>query len=276
MSPFIQGTFHFHSTYSHDGKHPLKEVASTLQASGFAFGVMTEHFEDFDAATVDRYIAEAKEITETTGFVLVPGIEVHLRGLDTIVFPVRRFEQIQALLKGEDSDPKFFKVLAHPARYRFEDVERHIQNFRIDAVELWNQQADGAHIPPMEFLRSMRTLGGRNRLRYFFGCDNHSAHLRAVNVLCLPESTPRTADAIANALASGQVVARNLFTGIEYRNGAGQGDFDRWFELLQKRSYVRGRILKTLRRVLRTLYKALPRNAQHSLNDFKNAVRNRV
>jgi hypothetical protein len=275
MSPVIKGTFHFHSTYSHDGRHPLKEVASTLQGNGFAFALMTEHFEDFDAATLDRYLAEAREITDTTGFVLIPGIEVHLSGLDTIVFPVRSFEQIQDLSR-KASDQTLFKVLAHPARYRFEDVERHIQKFHIDGVELWNQQADGSQIPPLEFLRSMRTLGARDRLRYFFGCDLHSAHLRAVNVLCLPDSTPRTADAIVNELTSGQFVARNLLTGIEYRNGAGRIDFNRWSQLLEERSYVRGRILKTIRRGLRSVYKALPRSAQHSLNDFKNTVRNRV
>ena len=48
---------------------------------------MTEHFEDFDAATLDRYLRSAGD--DTTGFVVIPGIEVHLSGLDTIVFPVR-------------------------------------------------------------------------------------------------------------------------------------------------------------------------------------------
>jgi hypothetical protein len=276
MAKFIQGTFHFHSTYSHDGREPLKQVASTLQENGFAFAVMTEHFEDFDSVTMDRYLAEAHEITQTTGFVLIPAIEVHLSGLDTIVLPVQSFEQIQDLLKGQGSQQSLFKVLAHPARYRFEDVEKHIQKYQIDAVELWNQQADGSHIPPLEFLRSMRTHERRNRLRYFFGCDLHSVRLRAVNVLLLPGSTPKTADAIVQGLISGQVVARNLLTGVEFRNGSEPIDFDRWLVQLQQRSYIRGRILKTIRRGLRTLYKALPRNAQHSLNDFKNTVRNRV
>jgi len=48
MRDSIDGAFHFHSTYSHDGKNTLSEIASTLSEAGLSFCVMTEHFEDLD------------------------------------------------------------------------------------------------------------------------------------------------------------------------------------------------------------------------------------
>src|ERR1019366_7912316 len=72
MQELIQGTFHFHSTSYHDGRNTLREVAHALRERGFSFCVMTEHFEDFDEAKFDRYIAELESCTQSTGFILCP------------------------------------------------------------------------------------------------------------------------------------------------------------------------------------------------------------
>jgi hypothetical protein len=240
---------------------------------------MTEHFEDFDAAKLERYIRELKDVSASSGFVFIPGIEVHLSGLDTILFPVRKFEEIARFAEaGVNPDPPMFKVLAHPSKYRFEDVVRHLAQYRIEGVELWNQQADGSHIPPINFFASLKTQSGRKEYRYFFGCDLHRANLTVANVLSIPAPKERTAEAIAQALREGDFVSRNQPTGIEYRNGKGadRTDFDVWLPAVQKKSYYRGKLLRTLRRSLRSFYRMLPRNTQHSLNDFKNFVRNKV
>src|SRR5437016_3240651 len=94
MQRFVQGTFHFHSTYSHDGRNTLPEIAHALLERGLSFCVMTEHFEDFDEAKFNRYLAELESVTKSTGFVFVPGAEVDLEGLHTIVFPVREFAEV--------------------------------------------------------------------------------------------------------------------------------------------------------------------------------------
>ena len=276
-TPVIRGTFHFHSTYSHDGKNTLSEIASALSASGFSFCVMTEHFEDFDEVKFDRYVKEAKQVTEGSGFLLIPGVEVDLSGLHTIVFPVREYAEIVRFASdGQDSNGPIFKVLAHPSKYSFEKVVRHIEKYKIDAIELWNQQADGRHMPPIDFLERLKGQPWRNQCRYFFGCDLHSVKLVASNAISVPNAYKPTPESIAKTLIDGDFVTSNGPTGIDYRNGSGRTDFDTWLEKLRTKPNLKGRILAGVRSCLKPLYRMLPRSMRHSLNDVKNFVRDKV
>src|SRR5258705_8671925 len=117
MQNLIQGTFHFHSTYSHDGRNTLREIASSLREKGFSFCLMTEHFEDFDAPKFNRYVAEANEVTKSTGFIFIPGVEVDISGLHTIVFPVHDYDEISKMEWAEvETNRRVCKVLAHPSK----------------------------------------------------------------------------------------------------------------------------------------------------------------
>lgn len=277
MQKLIRGAFHFHSKYSHDGRSTLQEIASALSERGFSFCVMTEHFEDFDAAKLDRYVQELKEVSESSGFLFIPGIEVHLSGLDTIIFPVRDYSQIaQFVSEGKDSQPSLVKVLAHPSKYLFEDVVSHLAKHHLDGIELWNQQADGRHMPPVDFLESLNAYPGRNRYRYYFGCDLHSANLTVANVLLLSSLNCGTTESVTKALIDGDFVSRNETTGIELRNGSEGIDFGAWLEAVSDESYSRAKLLRSVRHCLKTIYRVLPKHAQDSLNDFKNFVRNMV
>jgi hypothetical protein len=277
MQNAIQGTFHFHSTYSHDGRSTLREIASGLSRRGFSFCVMTEHFEDFDAKKLDCYVREANAVTRSTGFVLIPGIEVDLSGLHTIVFPVREYAEISRMRwVEEEAEHRVFKVLAHASKYPFELVRAHLEKYKINGLELWNQQEDSSTIPPLGFLDLLKTHSQRSQLRYFFGCDLHSVNLTVANVISLTASGQPTSEAIVAALMAGDFVSRNLPTGIEYRNGSEATDFDPWLQALLKRRYYRGKLLRSVRSCLKSFYRILPRDAQHSLNDFKNFVRNKV
>ena len=277
MRNSIQGTFHFHSTYSHDGRSTLQEVASTLRDRGFSFCVMTDHFEDFDAPKFERYVQEAKAVSRSSGFLLIPGVEVDLSGLHTIVFPVQEYAEIMRFASGQgDDEPYMFKVLAHPSKYPIDMVTRHLGKYAIDGVELWNQQADGSHLPPTGFLKSLQNQPGRHQYRYFFGCDLHKVNLTVANIISL--STPRelSVEAVTSALIDGDFVTRNLPTGIAYRNGAERTEFDTWLQTLLRGSYYQGKLLRSVRNGLKSLYRILPRDVQHSLNDVKNFVRNKV
>jgi hypothetical protein len=277
MTGTIQGAFHFHSTYSHDGRSTLPEIAAKLSASGLAFCIMTEHFEDFNAAQFDRYVRDLQQITESTGFLFIPGVEVHLSGIDTLIFPAREFEPLVRLAEtGKDTQPPLFKVLAHPTKYSLDEVDRHLKNYAIQGIELWNQQADGSHIPPVQFLQWMKDHAQRNQHQYFFGCDLHDANLTVANVLSLPAAVERTPEGIARRIMAGGFVSRNLPTGVEYGNGPGRIELGPWLKSVLTKSYYRGKLLRGVRRGLRSIYKKLPRNAQHSLNDVKNFVRNKV
>jgi hypothetical protein len=273
----LRGTFHFHSTYSHDGMSTIPEIAATLRDNGFSFCVMTEHFEDFDGPKFARFVDEVGAVSRSSGFLLVPGMEVDLAGLHTIMFPVRSHDEIVRITRGEsEAKPRLFKVVAHPSKYRFDDVKRHLDTYDIDGIELWNQQADGAHIPPMAFLDLVKSEPWRNRYRMFFGNDIHNVNLKVANVLCLPSRTDLTVESVSRCLGEGDFVALNAPTGVSYRNGSQRTEFDAWFAGMHKQSYLRGRMLRTVRRSLRSVYRMLPRDMQHSLNNFKNYVRNKV
>jgi len=277
MRESIQGTFHFHSTYSHDGRSSLGEIASTLKRRGFSFCIMTEHFEDFDAPKFGSYVQECGEVSRSSEFLLIPGMEVDLSGLHTIVFPVSNYEEIASISsEGKNNQRHLFKVLAHPSKYSSAAVAQHLDRYAIDGIELWNQQADGSHIPPMRFLETLKSRPRRNDYRYFFGCDIHNVRLTVANTISVSTAIPPTVGAISQALVQGAFVSRNLSTGIEYRNGVDPGDFDLWLRTLLERSYVRGRVLRTVRNSLKFFYRRLPPNVQHSLNDVKNFVRNKV
>jgi hypothetical protein len=277
MNDRIQGTFHFHSTYSHDGKNTLSEIAAALKKRNLSFCVMTEHFEDFDEAKFNRYIEDLIETTKSSGIIFIPGMEVHLSGVDTILFPVQSYEDVARFeSEGKESEPPMFKVVAHPSKYHFEDIANHLEKYQLDGIELWNQQADSSYIPPMNFLEQFKKLTRHKDYRYFFGCDLHSANLTVANVLSLQSPGTPTAETIANVLIEGNFVSRNIATGIEFHNGIEGADFDAWFHALHKRHFYKARLLRNFRRCLRALYKKLPRDTQYSLNDFKNFVRNKV
>ena len=273
----IQGSFHFHSTYSHDGRSTLSEIASVLAGRGLSFCVMTEHFEDFDAPKCNRYLEEMRSVSENSGVLLIPGMEVDLSGLHTIVFPVHSYDQVAGLASnGRDRDASLFKVLAHPSKYAFERVGQHIEQYRIDGIELWNQQADGSHIPPIKFLEYFKTQPWRHRCRYFFGCDIHNVKLAVANTLVLSRHEGQTPDSIVKALMSGAFRSRNLATGIECRNREQAADFDAWLQDLIAQPFYRGKLLHGVRTSLKTVYKSLPRETQRSLNDVKNYVRSKL
>jgi hypothetical protein len=279
MRDSIQGVFHFHSRYSHDGRSTLAEIASALDARGYSFCVMTEHFEDFTPARFERYLEEMQEVSATSGLIFIPGMEVNLEGVDTILFPATDYAEVATFGSGSGagySAPGMIKVVAHPSRYRFEDVAKHLDKFAIDGIEAWNQEADGRYAPPVESIERLKASSKKKQYQYYFGCDLHSAQFRVANVLSLTGERRRTPGDIVEALRAGEFVARNRETGIEYRNGADAPDFEQWAGSLPTGVSYQRRLRRSLRRCMRALYKSLPRNAQHSLNDVKNFVRNRV
>jgi PHP domain len=277
MQDLIQGTFHFHSTYSHDGRSTLGEIVSLLRGRGFSFCVMTDHFEDFDAAKFGRYVREIEESNQAGDFLLIPGIEVDLSGLHTIFFPVREYAEIARIVsEGTDRQGRMFKVLAHPTKYRFDLVEKHLEQYAIQGVELWNQQADGSHIPPLAFLEKMKLLPPRDDRHYFFGCDIHKATLKVNHVLSMRRPAEWTPEAIADTLIRGDFTSESLPTGIEFRNGTDQTEFASWLRALAEKPYSRGKFLRGVRRCLKPIYSALPREIRHSLNDVKNTMRNKM
>lgn len=277
MDKMIHGTFHFHSTFSHDGLSSLDEIASTLRRRGFSFCVMTEHFEDFDPPKFQHYLEEINRVNGKGDFVLVPGVEVNLSGIDTIIFPAKDYESCAGFSGRKMGDDNAqFSVVAHPSKYRFDAVAAHLARYNITGFEMWNQQADGSHIPPVEMLRMLRGHSGRAGYRYFFGCDLHDVKLTVSNYLSIPRSVPMNVEAIAAEVARGTCRASNSRTGVSYCNGPATQELDQWIGTVIGGSYFKGRVLRCVRRPLRGIYRILPRGVTRVLNNFKNYVRNKV
>lgn len=274
----IYGTFHFHSTYSHDGRTTLAETVTRLREQQLSFCVMTEHFEDFDAKSLGRYLDEVRSLNDLGGFVLVPGVEIKLAGIDTIVFPVQSFAQCVEFIEAANSRASgLFAVIAHPSKYRPEQIASHLEAFHIDGIEIWNQQADSSYLPPREVLQFLTTCPTRHGYQYFFGCDLHDVRLSVANVLSLPRPPRLTVDSIVAEITSEGLEVLNRPTGTTYANREGHPDLDQWLRIQMgaKPSFNR-RALRNVRRGLRGAYRMLPKRWQRSLNDFKNSVRNRV
>jgi hypothetical protein len=277
MQELIRGAFHFHSTYSHDGRSTLAQTASTLHQRGFSFCIMTEHFEDFDPPKFKRYIEEVNALNRQGGFVLIPGIEANLGGIDTILFPVVTFDECFRFAAGKRTDRRqTWKVLAHPSRYPFDQVSKHLETFEIDAIELWNQQADGYYMPPLDFLESLKGHAWRNRYYYLFGCDLHDVSLSVCNIVTMQQLVGLSSESITTEMTRGRFVSVNVSTGIEYPNERGEAEFDEWLERVRGMPFGNARLLRSIRLTLKGIYQMMPRPMRHSLNDLKNLVRNKI
>jgi hypothetical protein len=277
MDALIHGTFHFHSTYSHDGRTTLTETVSRLRRQQFSFCIMTEHFEDFDSQKLGRYVEEVRTLNKVGGFVLVPGVELNLSGVDTIIFPVRDYEQCARFAaRRNGKDAGLFAVLAHPSKYSPEKIVRHLETCHIDGIEIWNQQADSSYSPPVEVMDFLKSCANRHAYRYFFGCDLHDVRLTVSNVVSLPRPEQLDVDLIVAAISSGTFLVTNRCTGISYRNSENNTGLDEWLANVAADPNFKGRLLRRVRRGLRGVYRSLPKPVQSSLNDLKNFVRNKV
>lgn len=278
MGPsMIRGAFHFHSTYSHDGRTSLVDTVERLRGQGFAFVIMTEHFEDFDRIKFSSYLQEVEMLNRRMDFVLIPGIEVNLDGVDTIKFPVGDYEG--CLDFGERAGGSIsptVSVLAHPTKYSLRKVLAHLGKFKIDGIELWNQQADGRYAPPLKFLMEFQAQAQPERYCCYFGCDLHDANLKASNFIALPRPHCLDPASLCAMIASGQFTSFNSDTGIAFSNGPQRDDYKAWLEKIQSCRNYKGRVLRFIRRGLRAGYKRLPKSVQRSLNDIKNTVRNKI
>lgn len=238
---------------------------------------MTEHFEDFDPQKLESYLQEAQMVSGEVGFVLIPALEVHLAGIDTLVFPGRDYQQIAELASGDFRKGEgLLKLLVHPTKYPLQRVFAHLDRFNIQGIELWNQEVDGHSLPPFRFLKSFLVHPRCDQYLYFFGCDLHNVRGRISNILILSQPCEKSPEAIMNCLRRGYFSTRNLRTGIEFRNGNPRMDLASWLTVQQQKTYYRGRLVGWVRNSLRSAYKQLPRSSQRSLNDVKNYVRNRL
>jgi hypothetical protein len=269
-----RGVLHLHSHHSHDGRESLLIIASTLADQGMDFAVLTDHFEDLDEARFAAFVADVARTNLTGRCLLIPGVEVDARGVHTLVFPVREYDDVDRFLPagGEES----IRIVAHPGRQSLSQVKQALEAPSATGVEIWNQAADGLRMPDVSSLGHVLSVMADGQA-LFFGVDCHSVFGPLSNVLLVP----KRGEAISEALVLARIRARTFVCHSRkahtfLHGGASAGEVRSWLVALEQGLPPLRRGVVALRSALRSAYAALPRWARHRLNEVKNAVRSRM
>ena len=134
---------HAHTTYSRDGELTAQQLARLAASRGFAAVLLSDHFEDLNAESFGRLVAECRSIREC---LMIPGYERDWRGYHVLALAVDRWFDNPALDQwaGNVHRAGGLTVMAHPGRYRHE-IPADILSI-CEAIEVWNSKRgyDGA------------------------------------------------------------------------------------------------------------------------------------
>ena len=270
------GVIHIHSAYSHDGRDSIPDLVRTLAGQGLDFCILTDHFEDFDARTLDRYRAEIAAVNADGDFIVVPAIEVEFESVHVILVPVGSFAEIQGVVAARDlSRSETVKLLAHPTKYDLEMTVTLLRDHEFDGVELWNQMADGKYAPPRDYLRALLPRIRPDLRGHFFGGDIHDGRHSVANYITIPADGPLMVDHVIDALRRRRYVSHSRLTGLAVSAEQPAGELVAWLETAAHSRSLRSTLRATLARILKGIYHLLPRRAQKCINSFKNSVKSR-
>lgn len=211
----MQGIFHAHSTYSHDGRCTLPELVSLCKERGLGFIALSEHAEDMEEASMDAFASECKELSKT-GFILLPGLEfgfseypkLHLLGIGvTRYIPPSDISRTIDAIREQGG----LSVIAHPAR-NGHFVPEHIKG-KIDGIEVWNAAYDSRYLPhhkSVSLYRALRKIN--NSMLAFGGLDFHTAWNFKELSVCV-NGSPADAKELLDLLREGSFTNKGkLFT----------------------------------------------------------------
>ncbi|MBZ0220453.1 MAG: PHP domain-containing protein [Candidatus Methylomirabilis sp.] len=219
----MRGVFHAHSTYSHDGRCTLPELVSLCTARGLGFIALSEHAEDMNAARMDAFTSECKELSKT-GVILLPGLEfgfseypkLHLLGIGvTSYIPPSDI----SLTIGSIREQGGLAVLAHPARnghFVPEDLKG-----KLDGIEVWNAAYDSRYLPHHRSIMLYRSLKEMNpSMLAFGGLDFHTArNFRELDTVV--KGSPADAKELLNLLRNGSFTSKGRLCTIGSRQEFG-------------------------------------------------------
>ena len=157
------GAVHVHSTYSHDGRDTLEQLAGFAAARGIRFIGLTDHAEDLDAARFAQFHDHCRAASHHPAQ-LIPGLEFRFAGfpgLHLLALGLNRW--IDPRTPGEfvrlAASAAGFTIVAHP-RLSAYDVPDEVAN-AIDAVEVWNAAYDTRYLPDPRALRLLERIRRR-------------------------------------------------------------------------------------------------------------------
>ena len=157
------GIVHVHSDYSHDGRDSLEELRAACEGRGIGFVGMTDHAEDFDEATFDRYLEHCDRLSDGVvrifaglefRFVGFPGLHLLSFGLARWITPTTPAEFVALATEAAE-----FTMLAHPLLCRYE-IPRVVDE-GIDAIEVWNASYNTRYLPDPRAIDLLHTVRRR-------------------------------------------------------------------------------------------------------------------
>ncbi len=153
----IKGIMHVHSTYSYDGKESLSALRDFLMHKGVSFCCLTEHTDELTVEQAQVFVQECKALSGSQ-FVFIPGFEVPYKDAHILLIGTEMFmgQKADAQLLTQWASRAALTVLAHPVRNRFA-VDQAMLSV-IGAVEIWNQQYEGKHVPRPHAAQLLRSL----------------------------------------------------------------------------------------------------------------------
>jgi hypothetical protein len=164
---------HIHSRWSDDSSWALSRLADTLRFLGYAGALVCDHDRTMTASRWDRLQDECREVSESTGFLLVAGVEyqdpehvVHVPVFGEVQF-YGRSPRISELLVAAHGDGAA-TVFAHPARR--DAVARFDAGWAplLSGIEVWSRKYDGLR-PNPEALR----IAAEHEIPAFVSLDFH-------------------------------------------------------------------------------------------------------
>jgi hypothetical protein len=180
----IQGIFHTHSTYSHDGKLSLSKIRHQLQGSGLDFAFTAEHYDDFNEIKMKAYGDEIRDLNEKSKFLFIPGFEIDFREVHIIVYGLEKyvkFHDSQELFNYSRENPKIITILAHPSKISDSKVLEYFLE-RTDGFEVWNKRADGRYFDYLFLKKVKEHFNVQSKIKVF-GLDLHDAKDFNYNIL---------------------------------------------------------------------------------------------
>lgn len=212
---------HIHSKWSDDSSWALSRLAETLRFLGYDGALVCDHDRTMTVSRWDRLQDECREVSKSTGFLLVAGVEyqdpehvVHVPVFGEVQFYGRspRILELLACAHGDGAAT----VFAHPARRnaaaRFEEGWAPL----LSGIEVWSRKYDGLR-PNPEALR----LAVEYAIPAFVSLDFHGPRqLYPLSMLVDLPSGPVDAAAVVAALREGSCRASAFGLRAE-RHGSG-------------------------------------------------------
>jgi hypothetical protein len=276
-SEYYRGLIHVHSAYSHDGRDSLAYLSSRLGADGFDFCVLTDHFEDLDAARFDTYLADVEAVNGSHNTIILAAVEAEVGEFHVIFLPATSYDEIlQIVQRGTLSDANMLKLLVHPSKHGIGEVAEFLRGERLEGLELWNQRADGSYLPPAEFIRGLLAVTGTSIPAVFFGADLHNVEHRASNVMLIPRRAELTPELVVRTLTERDFVNYNRNAQRLLPASSSPETICAWLDDVAAAAGFKSKARWIARKQLRTLYHFLPRSAKVRINSLKNGVKSRL